>query len=476
MTFTSVLYFLFLACTLPLYYLLPFKYRNYFLIAISVLFYLYAEVEYLFLIILIIIVNFFIGIQIDNTESKKKQRLYLNISLFANIGILAFFKYWNFIVENIFSFFGLFPVNNRSIPIFEIALPLGISYYTFQMIGYTLDVYRGSQKAEKNFFHFSLFTLFFPKLLVGPIERAHRFLPQLKRNIYFNKVNIVEGGRRIVWGLFKKLVVADRISIYENVIMSHRHEQSGSTLLFATLLYTFQIYADFSGYTDIAIGTARLFGFNLMENFKRPLLAKNMSDFWRRWHISLSSWVNDYIFNVTALKHRRWGKWGVFYALLMSFTVIGIWHGASWNYVLFGILQAVALIYETITRRVRKRISKKVPSFIYTNLSILLTFLYVSFSLIIFRTNTFAEAADFISSIFTNSGTLFYSKPSTLLFIITGVGTMMIYDLQEEFKRTRISHLLTQNWVAQNFSYALLLIYILLAGVFDGGQFIYFAF
>src|ERR1035437_1624708 len=475
MLFTSVIYFLFLACTLSVYYLLPVKYRNYFLITVSALFYMYVKVEYIFIIIFIIITNYLIGIQIERAENKKKQIRYLYVSLFVNIGILVFFKYWNFIIKNLFGFLDLFHLKNP-IPILEIALPLGISYYIFQTIGYIVDIYRGSQKAEKNIFRFSLFMLFFPKLLVGPIERARGFLPQLAKNIYFDKENIIEGGRRIAWGLFKKLVVADRISIYQTVVDANLQQQGGLTILFATMLYTFRIYADFSGYTDIAIGTARLFGYNLMENFKRPLLAKNLSDFWRRWHISLSSWVHDYIFNPIAFNRREWGNWGVFYALLISFIVIGIWHGPTWNYVLFGIIQAVALIYEVVTRKVRKKISKKIPSIIYNNVSIMLTFLYVSFSLIIFRTATFSKALDIIDRIFSRPGKLFFDKPSTILFILIGCGIMIIYDIQEEFKMVRFSLFSNKNWIVQHISYALLLIYILVAGVFDGGQFVYFSF
>lgn len=475
MLFTTILYFLFLACALPLYYLLPVKYRNYFLILISALFYMYVKIEYIFIIIFIILTNYLIGIQIEKSDSKKKRIRYLNISLLVNIGILVFFKYWNFLIINLFGFLDIFHVKNP-FPILEIALPLGISYYIFQTIGYIIDIYRGSQKPEKNIFRFSLFMLFFPKLLVGPIERASGFLPQLTKKIYFDKENIIEGGRRIAWGLFKKLVVADRISIYQTVVISNPGQQGGLTILFATLLYTFQVYADFSGYTDIAIGTARLFGFNLMENFKRPLLAKNLSDFWRRWHISLSSWINDYIFNPIALNRRDWGNWGVSYALLISFIVIGIWHGATWNYVLFGFIQALALIFETLTKKARKKISKKIPSFIYNNVSILFTFLYVSFSLIIFRTATFGKAMGIIDGIFSSPGKLFYDKPSTLLFMLLGCGIMMMYDIQKEYKIFRYSLFSNNYWIVQHLFYALLLIYILLAGVFDGGQFIYFAF
>jgi D-alanyl-lipoteichoic acid acyltransferase DltB (MBOAT superfamily) len=436
---------------------------------------MYLKAEYLFIILFIIITNYFIGIEIDKTDSKTKQIRFLRLSLFINLGVLIFFKYWNFAIENIFQFFGLFRLNSP-IPFLDIALPIGLSYYIFQTIGYISDIYRGSIKAERNFFNFSLFTLYFPKLLVGPIERANHFLPQLAKKIYFDKENIIEGAKRIAWGLFKKLVVADRISMYQAAVMSNSQEQSGSTLIFATVLYTFQVYADFSGYTDIALGTARMFGFDLMENFKRPLFAKNMGDFWRRWHISLSSWVNDYIFNPIALNRREWGKWGVFYALLISFIVIGIWHGASWNYVVFGLLQAIALIYEAVTKKARKKIAKRMPAVVYNNLSIIATFSYVTFSLIIFRSATYSEAMNLFKGLFSNPGKLFLGSPSTLLFILIGCVIMMMCDIQEEFKISRVSFFSNKNWVVQQVSYALLIIYILIAGVFDGGQFIYFSF
>lgn len=477
MLFTSIIYFLFLGSTLLVYYLIQPKYRNHLLIAVSGLFYMYVKFAYLFIILFVIIANYLIGIQIEKAADRKKQRVWLNLSLLINLGLLVFFKYWNFLIENIFAFFGFANLSTpSSLPLLDIALPLGLSYYTFQTIGYMTDIYRGTIKAEKSISRFSLFTLFFPKLLVGPIERANHFLPQLKIQVHFQKENIIEGAKRIAWGLFKKLVVADRISLYHNAVMLNPDQQSGQTLLFASISYTFQVYADFSGYTDIALGTARMFGFDLMENFKRPLLAKNISDFWRRWHISLSSWVNDYIFNPIALKRRDWGNWGIFYALLISFVVIGIWHGAAWNYVLFGVIQALALTYETITRRERKKISKKINPVIYRNVSILFTFLFVTFSLIIFQSTTFNEATGIIKGIFVNQGELFIDKPSTILFMFIAVAIMMAYDIQEEYKIVSFSLFTNKSWLVQQISFAILLIYILLAGVFDGGQFIYFAF
>jgi D-alanyl-lipoteichoic acid acyltransferase DltB (MBOAT superfamily) len=476
MLFTSIIYFLFLAASVLVYYLIPAKYRNLFLIAISVWFYMYVKVSYIFIILFVILINYWLGILIGRTVSKQRKKGVFYLSLLVNLSVLIFFKYWNFLILNLFELFGWLHLNNSvSTPFLDIALPIGLSYYIFQTIGYITDIKRGTIPAETNFYRFTLFTIYFPKLLVGPIERANHFLPQLKRKISFDKENITEGAKRIAWGLFKKLVVADRIAIYHSKVIITLEHQSGGTIFLASVLYTFQVYADFSGYTDIALGTARMFGFNLMENFKRPLLAKNLGDFWRRWHISLSSWVNDYIFNPIALSYRDWRQWGVFYALFVSFVVIGIWHGAAWTYVFFGVLQAIALIYETATRRTRKRISKKINSKVYNIISILFTFLFVTFSLIIFQSKTIGDGFEIIHRMFTNSGHL-YLYPSIGIFMITGCAIMMIYDLQEEYRIWPFSLFSNKSWLIQEVSYALLLIYILFAGVFDGGQFIYFAF
>lgn len=475
MQFTSIIFFLFLAGSVLVYYLMPVRYRNYFLIAVSSAFYIYAGVAFFLLITGMVLVNYFIGIKIEQATNSRNSKLCLILGLIINIGALVFFKYWDFLLANLTLLFSIFHIK-VSFRQQDILLPLGLSYYIFQFIGYLVDVYWKHAKAERNMVRFSLFLMFFPKVPVGPIERAENFLPQLAKKISFNRENLIEGGKRIVWGLFKKLVVADRIAIYQSAVMSTQDQQSGVTMLFATILYTFQVYADFSGYTDIALGAARLFGFKLMENFKRPLLAKNLGEFWRRWHISLSSWVNDYVFTPLAFKKRAWGISGVFYSLVLSFAIIGIWHGSTWNYLLFGLLQAIALIYEYSTRRFRKKMSKTIPGVIYNNLSILFTFLYISFCLIIFRTDTFGHAGAIIKSIFTHSGQLFYVKPSTLIFMLVGCGIILLHDIQEEFKIFRVSLFSNKNWIIQQVSYALLIIYILLAGVFDGGQFIYLAY
>jgi alginate O-acetyltransferase complex protein AlgI len=475
MVSTSIVYFIFLVCTLIVFYVSPTKYRNYILIAASMIFYSYVKLSYLFIIISIIITNYFIGIEIGDTSNKKNKKNYLYLSLLLNVGILVYFKYWNFVIDNIVIFSGINYIKDNYI-IAEIILPLGLSYYIFQTIGYIFDIYRGTLKAEKDFSKFCLFTIFFPKLLVGPIERAKNLLPQLEIDYVFSKYNIVEGCRLITWGLFKKLVVADRISIYVNAVYSNLPQHNSTSFYFATILYPFQVYADFSGYTDIAIGTAKLFGINLMENFRYPLFAKNVSDFWRRWHISLSSWVNDYIYIPIVLKRRDWSNLGVFYALLLSFIVIGIWHGPSWNFVLFGILQAVAIMVEVLSKNFRKKISKRISVNLYMYMSIILTFLFFSFSLVIFRTTSLAEASNIIKIMFSEMGSLFIDQPSTIIFILIGIFILLLHDLKQDNIWAIIFLGNKKYKILQQMSYSLLLIYIILAGVFDGGQFIYFAF
>lgn len=475
MLFTSIQYFIFLFIILFIYYTCPNSIKKTILLFSSLFFYSYVNVSYLLLLLVLLTINYYLCIWLDTASNKFIRKRILHFSLFINIGVLVFFKYLNFLITNFFNLFHITTSFNNSF-LLNIALPLGLSYYTFQILGYLLDIYRGSQKAEKNLLDFSLFIIFFPKLLVGPIERTKHFLPQIKSPIQFNTINFVEGSKRIAWGLFKKLVVADRISLYQTIIDTNPQQQSGITVFLASILYTFQVYADFSGYSDIAIGSARLFGYNLLENFNQPFLAKNLSEFWRRWHISLSSWVNDYIFNPTLYLHRTWGIFGVFYALFISFFIIGIWHGATWNFIIFGILQAVFLSIEALTKSIRKTISSLMPASFYNSISVLLVFLFISFSLIIFRTPDLEKANNIIQAILHNSGSLYYDKPSTLIFILTGCIILIINDFQREYKLFPFLMLSKKKWIVASFSYVLLLIYILIAAVFDGGQFIYFSF
>ena len=475
MLFTSIEYFIFLLASLIVFYVTPVKYRNYILILASLIFYMYVKVSYVLIIVSIITANYFIGIKIETGTDKLLKTRYLYLGLLINLGILVYFKYWNSIIDNYFDLFYNNSLKNKYL-LAEVILPLGLSYYIFQTIGYILDIYRGSIKAEKDFLKFSLFTLFFPKLLVGPIERAKNLLPQIAVDHLFIKENIIAGSKTILWGIFKKIVVAERISLYVDAVYSNLPNHNSLTFYFATFLYPIQVYADFSGYTDMALGSAKLFGYDLMDNFKRPLFAKNVSDFWRRWHISLSTWVNDYIYKPITYQRRDWGNIGVFYALLISFVVIGIWHGATWNFVVFGILQASALIFEVLTKNVRKKISGKITVPVYNIASIILTFLFFSFSLIVFRTTTIAGAANIVNIMFSAPGEIYVDNISTIIYIAIGSVILLIADLHKE--NGLFGHFIFQNnkWVLQQIFFSFLVIYILVAGVFDGGQFIYFAF
>jgi D-alanyl-lipoteichoic acid acyltransferase DltB (MBOAT superfamily) len=422
----------------------------------------------------LIILNYFAGIYIANYYGESIKKKILFISIILNLSVLLYFKYLAFIIQNIFFLFNIVYAENTFLT--NIILPLGLSFYTFQNIGYLLDIYRGSLVPEKNVFTYALFILFFPKLLVGPIERGKHFLTQLNTSVFFHNNNLIEGGKRIVWGLFKKLVVAERIALYVSVIDAQPEKQSGLTIFVASLLYTIQVYADFSGYADMAIGSAKLFGYNLMENFNKPLFAKNLSDFWRRWHISLSSWVNDYIFNPILLSKRNWKNYGVLFALLISFMIIGIWHGASWNYLIFGILQAIVLYIELLSKKFRSKIAKSFHPGLYNILSIAFTFLFISFCLIIFRSPSLNKSSEIFYSMFKNLGGLYIDRPSTFIFIFLGILLMMLYDLKKSFNYPFFNLVYKYNWIVQNVTYAFLIIYILIAGVFDAGQFIYFSF
>jgi D-alanyl-lipoteichoic acid acyltransferase DltB (MBOAT superfamily) len=462
---------------------LPGRTRWVLLLLASIFFYISAGAEAFIIPVLIILSTFTCGILIAQTSNEGRKKTYFRLGLFINLGLLVFFKYINFLIKTFLD--GFYFINhfiragqtqNQASIVLQLIVPLGISYITFQAIGYLIEIIRGNHDPEKNLGLFAAYILFFPKLLAGPIERAHNFLPQLRQQHPFNSEQVVLGLKLITWGLFRKLVVADRIAIYTDAVFNNYTHHSGITIFVTIILFAIQLYADFSGYTEIAIGSARLFGFDLMQNFNRPFLAKNVSDFWRRWHISLSTWVSDYIYFPAVLDRRDWRKFGVSYALLISFAIIGIWHGPSWNFLIFGLLQAFALIFEVFTVSFREKIAKAIPSVIYENLSILLTFLYISFSFVFFRTPGFNDAINIISRVFTAHGGFFIMSPTTLIFAALGIVMLIFYEVQNEYKYLKIRFFSNEHWFVQQIAYAILVIAILMIGVFDGSQFIYFQF
>ena len=411
MLFNSIDFAIFLPIVFILYWFVTnknLKPQNFLIVAASYLFYGWWDWRFLSLILFSTIVDFTVGSMLRNEENNSKRKVLLWISIIVNLGFLGFFKYYNFFLENFitaFSFFGT-PINVQGL---NIILPVGISFYTFQTLSYTIDVYRRKLSPTKDFIAFSAFVSFFPQLVAGPIERATHLLPQFYKKRTFEYSKAVDGMRQILWGLFKKIVIADNCAEYANQIFNNSADMNGSTLVLGAIFFTFQIYGDFSGYSDIAIGTSRLFGFDLMQNFNFPYFSRNIAEFWRRWHISLSTWFRDYLY--IPLGGSRGGVWMKIRNTFAIFIVSGFWHGANWTFIVWGALNAVYFLPILLTNNNRNHLDtvakgKLLPT-IKEFLSILLTFGLTVFAWIFFRANNIGHAIDYISEIL--SPTLFSS-------------------------------------------------------------------
>lgn len=402
MLFNSLEFALFLPLTFLVYWLIgPSKvfWQNVFILFTSYIFYGFWDWRFLILILLSSLIDYYAGLKIYNSKTKMSKKLYLYFSLFWNLGVLFIFKYFNFFTDNLIELFQIdSAVWRNSI---EIILPVGLSFYTFQTISYSIDVYREKIKPTRDIVQFLCFVSFFPQLVAGPIERASALLPQFNRKRYFDLNLAKEGMRQILWGLFKKIVVADNLALAVNEIFASPENFQSAELIYALVLFYFQIYCDFSGYADIAIGTAKLFGFKLNINFKTPYLASSIPDFWRRWNITLTKWFRDYI-HIPLLKNGNRSFLNHVYALLITFTLIGIWHGANWTFILFGVIHSIYMILDKVKFEIIKtnstfsRLLKNIPNFIY----IFLTFSLATFSIIFFRAPNLEVAWIFIERIF----------------------------------------------------------------------------
>jgi len=368
------------------------------LLAAGYYFYMCWRAEYIILILISTCVDFFCAKNIEkNKENPFLKKIWVATSLSINLGILFTFKYYNFFTTSLSDAFEI--INIKVLfPNFDLLLPVGISFYTFQSVSYTIDVYRNSMKAETNFGYFALYVSFFPQLVAGPIERASHLLPQLKKENKFDYDLAVSGAKTIALGFFKKVLIADRLAVFVNPVFNNPSAYEGFPILTAIVFFAIQIYCDFSGYSDIAIGSARIMGFNLMQNFNKPYFASSISDFWRRWHISLNSWFVDYIYTPIVTAKRDWGLYAILFAIICTFTLSGLWHGAKWTFVIWGLLHGIALSYDQISKKQRKKWNKKFPSFIYHPLSIILTFAFVCFTYIFFRANTLNDTISIISN------------------------------------------------------------------------------
>lgn len=476
MLFNSIHFAFFFVIVTTLYFAIKHKYRWFLLLASSCYFYMSFVPVYILILGFTIIIDYFAGIYLEKTKGKTK-KYYLIASLIANIGVLAVFKYYNFLNENLSIFLHGVSLANP-IPYLSIILPIGLSFHTFQAMSYTIEVYRGRQKAERNFGIYALYVMFYPQLVAGPIERPQNLLHQFYEKHYFDYSRVVDGLKIILWGLFKKIVVADRLAIYVNAVYNNPEHHNGTTFILATIFFAFQIYCDFSGYSDIAIGTAKIMGFKLMTNFNRPYFSCNISEFWKRWHISLSTWFKDYLYISLGGSRVSIPRW--YFNLFFVFLVSGLWHGANWTFIIWGALNGFYLVFAIITQNFRNNFDKITGFNRFPKLNkltqILLTFILACFAWIFFRANTLPDAFLIITKIFHLKGSVYYENPIDLLLCISVIIMLLAIEIKWEYYHDKFSFFNNTNWIVRNLSYAVLVIIILLIGVFDGGQFIYFQF
>jgi len=485
MLFNSIEFLLFFPAVVILYFVLPSKYRWFWLLLVSYYFYMNWSAKYLVLILISTLITYASGLLIEKFRERKK--LFLLISLISNLGILFFFKYYNFVTDSLKDFFETLGYQWEGSSL-NVLLPVGISFYTFQALSYTIDVYRGNTPAEKHFGKYALFVSFFPQLVAGPIEKSKNLLPQFSITHKFNYERIREGLLLMLWGYFKKVVIADRLALFVNQVYDTPGEHHGFSLIIATFFFAFQIYCDFSSYTDIAIGAAKVMGFDLQKNFDRPYFSKSIPEFWRRWHISLGAWFKEYLY--FSLGGNRVSKSRLYINIMIVFLVSGLWHGASWNFVIWGFLHG---IYQVIHLAVPKNF-KQINTYLYTDKSSLgykiynvsTTFFLVCFAWIFFRANTFKDAMlVIVNSLDLNTWTLFDGSlfelgldKNEFIVAILALLILLAYDLYDR-RHNLFKELKTLNIIFRWSIYILVIYSIIIFGIFgdyEEAQFIYFQF
>jgi len=470
MLFTSVIF----ACFFTVFFLLYWyvfsgnlRLQNLLVLVGSYLFYAWWDWRFLFLLIGSSILNYLLGIGIHKTKNEKYRSLLLWIGLVQGLGCLLFFKYFNFFLQSLTGEFAAL----------HIILPLGISFYTFRTLSYLLDIkYRKIEPASDWVVFFS-YVAFFPSLISGPIDRPGLLIPQLQNKRAFNPTQATDGLRQILWGLFKKIVIADNCATFTNDVFAHYHTLPASALLFAMFLFTIQIYADFSGYSDIAIGLASLLGFKITRNFNYPFFAQNIADFWRRWHISLTSWMTDYIFTPLSMYLRDYGKLGLTLAILINFTLIGVWHGANWTFIFFGFLNGCLFTPLVIRGTLNKKKKVQLGSF-RTFINIAGMFLLLMFTFLIFRADSLAMAFECYHRLF--SASLFSAFPITekvnMAAALVAILIMFWAEWKQRDKQHALQIELVQKKPVRMLIYYGLVCFILVFSATNITDFVYFKF
>ena len=471
MLFNSFEFLIFFPVVCIVYFLLKDnRLRIPFLLIASYYFYMNWKPAYAVLIMTSTVTTYLCGLLVEKyADNIPKKKAFLVISLVINFAILFTFKYFNFINESVFSLLETLGLR-WNVPNLNVLLPVGISFYTFQAVGYSIDVYRGTIKAERKFLTYALFVSFFPQLVAGPIERAKNLIPQFHEEHQFDAHEAIEGLKLMIWGYFMKLCVADIVSEYVNAIFSHTAYHSGTSIIVAMFLFSFQMYCDFAGYSNIAIGAAKVMGFRLMENFRRPFFAYNIKEFWKRWHISLSSWFMEYVYIPLGGNRKGYARSQI--NMMITFFACGLWHGADWAFVLWGgLLGAYQVIGSMWNRYVHKREYKTVISRV---LGTIFCYTLGVFSMIFFRANNLADAFTIIKKIFTDHGPLFVDN-SVFVYGFTALAILILKDTKDEFN-LKLNFMHSKYTVVRYVSTVALIAYILLFGSYASGQFIYFQF
>lgn len=472
MVFNSLIFIVFFIIVTTLYYSLPHKFRWALLLLASSIFYMYFLPIYILILGFTICIDYYAGIFIAKSRGKKRKR-WLILSIIANVGVLAIFKYYNFLNDSLTSILGLFNYYN-SIPFLKILLPVGLSFHTFQAMSYTIEVYWGNQEPEKHFGIYALYVMFYPQLVAGPIERPQNILHQFHEEKKFDYNHVTEGCKLILWGFIKKLVVADRLAIYTDAVYGNYEQHSGISMMIASFFFIFQIYCDFSGYSDIAIGSARIMGINLMTNFRRPFFAKSIQEVWQRWHISLTTWFRDYVY--FPLGGSRKGKLVLLRNMLIVFAVSGLWHGAGWTFVIWGLLNGTVLVLEQIFSPLLRRVHKFLGIFQNIARMFFTVSLFVAMA-VFFRAPKISQSWEMLKAMITlKPGRIYKGEPPTAFgyCVFALVLLLSVEFIQEYYPKNELMHH-KRTGVRYGF-YIFLITVLLMTGVFNGGQFVYFQF
>ena len=469
MIVNSFVFFLFFLLFLIPYFLFRRKVRiqNLWLLLSSYVFYGWADWRMVALLLLSTSVFYLLPMM-------KNKKLSMVLGVVLGVGILIYFKYMNFFIEQFAALLNSIGIHTNYSS-FNIIMPIGISFFTFRLMSYVIEIQRENIKLEKDFVKFATYVAFFPTIMSGPIDRPNTFIPQLSKSRSFDVGDVAEGCKRVLWGLFLKFCIADQLAPYTDSVLYNYYHHNATSIILACVLYSFQLYADFCGYSEMAIGTARIMGIRVTENFLRPFFAQNIAEFWRRWHMSLTTWITDYVFMPLNIAFRNWGKWGIYLATLLNLVIIGIWHGANWTFLLFGLFHGLLLVIVTANDKKRKKLEKKYglkkKSF-YKYGRMLLTFILCTIGFLLFRSDSIAQFFDVIRRLGSGFGMFFMSWA---LVAVLPIGILVFKEYKDENK-LNIHFLHSSKLWVQVVSFALLVVFVIYTGALNGGQFIYFQF